>query len=222
MGKRTLWRLPHWTLWLLCILLIVPAMLSVPGNPDAVQLSLYLGLFGTVTSYPVALPVLMMLEFFAGRSGNRHLARIYRNAIWITFALAFSILAIFFGSIAIGEVLRPAPVSSEMRDLPQHEPRPFAKPILHRNLPAVQRLISAGVDLDQRMFNGATPAITAASSENWRIVLALLDAGADARLANRMGLTVAELARTSRVTPDSDEGRALALVREQLRKQGLY
>ncbi|MHB2264790.1 hypothetical protein [Aliihoeflea sp. PC F10.4] len=105
---------------------------------------------------------------------------------------------------------------------PPSQPRPFREPILRRDLGAVQRLIDAGADIDQRMFNRATPSITAAASDNWRIVLAFLDAGADASLENRMGLTVAELARTSRVVLDSDEGRALQRVRDILRARGLY
>jgi ankyrin repeat protein len=99
--------------------------------------------------------------------------------------------------------------------------RPIAQAILHRDVSVVRSLVAGGEDVDQRLFNRDTPAIMAASSESWDIVLYLLQAGADPTLENRKGLTVATLAKTSRVASHTKAFRDLAEVKKILASKGL-
>ncbi|MBB4003221.1 ankyrin repeat protein [Aurantimonas endophytica] len=81
--------------------------------------------------------------------------------------------------------------------------------------------MEGGEDVDQRLFNRDTPAIMAASSQSWDIVLYLLQAGADPALGNRKGLTVATLAKTSRVASHTKALQDLAKVKKILASKGL-
>lgn len=98
---------------------------------------------------------------------------------------------------------------------------PIAKAILNRDLGAVRSLIQSGEDVDQPLFMNGTPAIMAASSESWDIVKYLLDQGANPGARDDGGLSLAMLAKTSRVAPDTKEGRALAEVKKILSARGL-
>jgi ankyrin repeat protein len=99
--------------------------------------------------------------------------------------------------------------------------RPISQAILKRDLSAVQRLVEGGEDVNQRLFNNETPAIMAAASQNWVIVLYLLQAGADPTLQKRNGVSLVKIAASSRVLPDSREGQALAEVKKMLAERGL-
>ncbi len=99
--------------------------------------------------------------------------------------------------------------------------RPIARAILYRDVSAVRRLVEEGEDVDQRLFNRETPAIMAATSDSWDIVLYLLQAGADPALENRMGVTVATMAKTSRVAPHTKAFQDLTEVKKILVSKGL-
>jgi len=99
---------------------------------------------------------------------------------------------------------------------------PMRKAILNRDLSEVKRLVAAGEDIEQPLFRRGTAAIHAAASANWDIVLFLLRSGADPAAKDTGGLTVAALARGSRLDPAAPEYRDLEAVRAILRERGLY
>lgn len=99
--------------------------------------------------------------------------------------------------------------------------RPIAQAILNRDLATVRRLVDNGEDVDQPLFMNGTPAIMAASSESWDIVKYLLDKGANPGARDDTGLNLAMLAKSSRVAPDTREGKALAQVKKILTARGL-
>jgi len=99
---------------------------------------------------------------------------------------------------------------------------PMRTAILNRDLSEVKRLVAAGEDIEQPLFRRGTPAIHAAASANWDIVLFLLRSGADPAAKDTGGLTVAALARGSRLDPAAPEYRDLEAVRAILRERGLY
>lgn len=103
-----------------------------------------------------------------------------------------------------------------------NSPSPMRKAILNRDLGEVKRLVAAGEDIEQPLFRRGTPAIHAAASANWDIVLFLLRSGADPAAKDTGGLTVAALARNSRLDPAAPEYRDLEAVRAILRERGLY
>lgn len=86
---------------------------------------------------------------------------------------------------------------------------------------AVQALIAAGMDIEIRGFQQATPAIAAASANAWITTKMLLDMGADMRAVDRRGFTLPWLAQTARMNDASPEGQALADVRAMLAAQGM-
>ncbi len=91
-----------------------------------------------------------------------------------------------------------------------------------RDVRQVRRLVEAGSDLEERLFNRATPVIVAGTADAWDIVLYLLRQGADPAAANRQGLTIARLARTANLLSSTREYRDLEAVRAILRERGLY
>lgn len=99
---------------------------------------------------------------------------------------------------------------------------PMRTAILNRDLSEVKRLVAAGENIEQPLFRRGTPAIHAAASANWDIVLFLLRSGADPAAKDTGGLTVAALARSSRLDPAAPEYRDLEAVRAILRERGLY
>ena len=94
--------------------------------------------------------------------------------------------------------------------------------ISQRNYPAVGALLDAGVNIETRGFFGMTPVIVAATGDGWGMVKLLIDRGADLSAYAGNGMTVADLALTSRVLLDSPNGRDLQDVRAILAERGLY
>ncbi|MDB6180876.1 ankyrin repeat domain-containing protein [Paracoccus fistulariae] len=94
--------------------------------------------------------------------------------------------------------------------------------ISERNYPAVDALLKAGADLETRGFFGVTPVIWAAGGGSWGMVKFLIERGADPSAYAGNGMTVADLALTSRVLLDSPNGQDLEDVRAILAERGLY
>jgi hypothetical protein len=85
----------------------------------------------------------------------------------------------------------------------------------------VRALIRAGVDIEIRGFQQATPAIAAASANAWITTELLIDLGANLRAVDRRGFTLPWLAQTAQMAEESPEGQALARVRARLASTGL-
>ncbi|AUH34177.1 ankyrin repeat domain-containing protein [Paracoccus tegillarcae] len=94
--------------------------------------------------------------------------------------------------------------------------------ISQRNYPAVDALLKAGADIETRGFFGMTPVIAAATGDGWGMVKLLIERGADLNAYAGNGMTVANLALTSRVLLDSPNGQDLQDVRAILAERGLY
>jgi len=86
---------------------------------------------------------------------------------------------------------------------------------------AVKALIAAGMDIEIKGFQQATPAIAAASANAWITTELLLELGADPRAVDAQGFNLPWLANKARMNPDAPEGRALARVQARLEKEGL-
>lgn len=85
-----------------------------------------------------------------------------------------------------------------------------------------QALLNAGADINVRGFSAETPAISAATADDWKGVLYLADCGADLSLYGANGFTVANMAKGSRLRLDSEQGGYLEKVRGILDDRGLY
>lgn len=94
--------------------------------------------------------------------------------------------------------------------------------IEQENYSAVDALLKAGADIETHGFFGMTPVIWAASGGSWRMVKFLIERNADLAAYAGNGMTVADLARQSRVLVESPDGQALQDVRTILAKRGLY
>jgi ankyrin repeat protein len=84
---------------------------------------------------------------------------------------------------------------------------------------AARLLLTASADIDKPDGVGKTPMLAAAATDRWEAVGFFLDHGASLwKDAN--GITVAEMAATSRILPNSDNGRALPQVVEKIKASG--
>lgn len=92
--------------------------------------------------------------------------------------------------------------------------------INYRNVAAVERLARTGRSVEERNELGATPLISAASSDQFRIAQILVDAGADVFASDRFGVTVGEMVWNSKVKPGSPEGKAREELIAVLRARG--
>lgn len=93
--------------------------------------------------------------------------------------------------------------------------------VAYRDEGAVEALLRAGRAPDERDDMGATPLITAAASDQWRIAEILLRHGADPFAHDRFGVTAAEFVATSRVLEESPDGQARQRIAERMRAAGV-
>lgn len=84
---------------------------------------------------------------------------------------------------------------------------------LDGEIEAVQKAIKDGADVNSYYSNGRTPLIAAALSLHYKVIDALLKAGARAEMQNDAGETAAELLGLAKIPPDADESEGLALAR---------
>ena len=84
------------------------------------------------------------------------------------------------------------------------------------DLAQVQRLVETGADIEKQGFGNQTPALWAASGQEWDICLYLLNLGADPTVVDHSGITIPYLAFKSNILPASYQGQYLAKVKEFL------
>ena len=89
------------------------------------------------------------------------------------------------------------------------------------NRAAIRALIEAGMDIEIKGFQQATPALAAASANAWITTELLLKLGADRMASDCRGFTLPWLASKSLMNEVSQEGRALARIKADLESRGL-
>ena len=85
----------------------------------------------------------------------------------------------------------------------------------------VQMLIGAGANLNFRNKEGYTPVISAANINQYDLVYAMLEAGADPRVKDKRGNTVLYPIRDNRISPKSEHFKWRAKVIEFLKAKGI-
>ena len=142
--------------------------------------------------------------------------------LWASAAIAFALIAALAVGWAFAKDERQDIADKiDIYELHNDLPIIFWR-ISQRNYPAVGALLDAGVNIETRGFFGMTPVIVAATGDGWGMVKLLIDRGADLSAYAGNGMTVADLALTSRVLLDSPNGRDLQDVRTILAERGLY
>ena len=142
--------------------------------------------------------------------------------LWASAAIAFALIAALAVGWAFAKDERQDIADKiDIYELHNDLPIIFWR-ISQRNYPAVGALLDAGVNIETRGFFGMTPVIVAATGDGWGMVKLLIDRGADLSAYAGNGMTVADLALTSRVLLDRPNGRDLQDVRTILAERGLY
>lgn len=85
----------------------------------------------------------------------------------------------------------------------------------------VKILISAGADLNWQDRDGRTPMMDATILNQYELICAMLDAGADPRLKTRWGTTIVSAIKMIRTDPKSEQWKWRAKVIERLIAQGI-
>lgn len=111
--------------------------------------------------------------------------------------------------------------SKEDETVNQAAIRPMLGAVMHSRIADVRRLAEQGVGLDERgLEDNSTPMISAAQTEQWRMVEILIDHGADIWTYDEFGITAAQAAMTSRLLPGSVEDEARQRVIAKLKARG--
>jgi hypothetical protein len=98
---------------------------------------------------------------------------------------------------------------------------PMLGAVQHSETEEVRRLAEQGIGLDEREpADQSTPMILASGSDQWPVVEILVDHGANIWAHDQFGVTMAQMAVTSRILPDSDEDKARLRVIEKLKARG--
>ena len=98
---------------------------------------------------------------------------------------------------------------------------PMLGAVMHSNTEQVRRLAEQHIGLDEREpADQATPMIVASGSDQWPVIEILVDHGADIWAHDQFGVTMAQMAATSRILKGSKEDQARLRVIEKLKARG--
>jgi hypothetical protein len=98
---------------------------------------------------------------------------------------------------------------------------PMLGAVMHSETEEVRRLAEQGIGLDEREpADQSTPMIVASGSDQWPVVEILVDHGANIWAHDQFGITMAQMAVTSRIIPGSNEDKARLRVIEKLKTRG--
>lgn len=201
-----------WSLWVLCILLILPVLINVPGKATPGEFALWLAVLGAVVTYPILLPLLAILKAGASPRSNPAMLVAIRASAWGAFAGVVAILTTLAGAFYAHEQARPVLTREERFS------NAYANAILHQDTGWMDRLMAEGADVDHPMSLGSTPALMSAAFGDWSMALFLLEHGANPDRQDEQGNSVRTLAVTPRFAPNSPaETLALNRVRAFLR-----
>ena len=193
-----------WSLWVLCILLILPVLLNVPGEATLGEIALWLAVLGAVVTYPILLPVLAALKAWAGRKSKPTLLAAIHTVIWGAFIGVLAILATLAGAFYAHE--QALPVLSREEGFTNS----YANAILRQDTAWMDRILKEGAPVDHPMSLGNTPASMSAGFGDWSLVLFLLGRGADPDRKDNKGRSVRTLAARP-PAPPRNPTEALAL-----------
>lgn len=137
----------------------------------------------------------------------------------IGFAVILSTLALGLGALVLSQGK-----AQDMVDITASGPNGL--PIIfwrieQDNRDEISKLIAAGLDIEIKGFQQATPVLAAASANAWITTELLLGLGGDPMASDRMGFTLPWLAAKAQMSPGAPEGQALARVRRDLEARGL-
>ena len=123
-------------------------------------------------------------------------------------------------SVIIGLVLLAA-CSKKEDAVNQAGIQPMLGAVMHSETEEVRRLAEKGIGLDERYpANQATPMIMASGSDQWPVIEILVDHGADIWAHDQFGITMAQMAVTSRILRGSKEDQSRLRVIEKLKARG--
>lgn len=161
-------------------------LLNVPGRPTSSELALYVALLGAVVTYPMVLPILALGERSARLAGNTRIAGALR---WCRRGPVQTPQESFRGSLGVA--------------------------LLYGESRWLQQRLAEGADIDQGIDqDNHTAAMQAARFGSWRLVLFLLQRGADPNRINTRGDSGRSLTVEGRLDPaDPQSAAALAEVR---------
>ncbi|WP_198350686.1 ankyrin repeat domain-containing protein [Sphingomonas prati] len=207
-----------WSLWVVCVLMILPTLLSVPGEATPAQLNLYVAVLFSVICYPVVLPVLTLIERFAVRRGAQAALVAVRVALWGSFLGVLTVLAMLGMAFHAHDVEQARPVVIRNDGVASA----LSGAVMRRDTTALDRLIAGGAGVDHLIqpYN-QTPAMLAANHGYWSVTLFLLERGASPDRPDDLDNSIRSLADSRLPTPRSGaDVVALARVRARLRVAG--
>lgn len=120
---------------------------------------------------------------------------------------------IILGTIAIGQTAPNRTSTQRRADETLYEAS------LDGDLEAVQKALKDGADVNSYHWGGRTPLIAAALSLHYKVIDALLKAGARPEMQNDAGETAAELLGDAKTAPDVGEAEGTALMRYMAEKK---
>ncbi|GJE62177.1 hypothetical protein [Methylobacterium trifolii] len=203
-----------WSLWVLCILLILPVLLNVPGEATPGEIALWLAVLCAVVTYPIVLPVLAVVKAWAVRKSKPTILAAIHTVTWGAFVGVMAILATLAGAFYAHEQARPVLTREEGFT------NSYANAILRQDTTWMDRILKEGADVDHPMSLGSTPASMSAGFGDWSLVLFLLGHGADPDRKDDQGRSVRTLAAKPPALPrNATEAYALDGVRKLLSKR---
>ncbi|MFD1951926.1 hypothetical protein ACFSGX_14225 [Sphingomonas arantia] len=203
-----------WSLWVVCVLMILPTLLSVPGEATPAQLNLYVAVLFSVICYPVVLPVLTLIERFAVRRGAQAALVAVRVALWGGFLGVLTVLAMLGMAFHAHDVEQARPVVIRNDGVASA----LSGAVMRRDMAALDRLIAGGAGVDHLIqpYN-QTPAMRAANHGYWSVTLFLLERGASPDRPDDLDNSIRSLADSRLPTPRAGaDVVALARVRARL------
>ena len=122
--------------------------------------------------------------------------------------------------VLIGAIIA-ASCSKEDTAVDHAQIMPMLGAIMHSDADQVRQLAARHIGLDEREpATGATPIMVAAESDQWPVVEILIDHGANIWAHDEFGVTMQQMAVTSRILAGSNEDRARRRVIDKLKASG--
>lgn len=105
-------------------------------------------------------------------------------------------------------------------NLPYNNETPLLEAALVGAGENAKRLLAAGARVDLGRGNGVSPAIVASSVDRWGMVNFLIESGASPWHTPANGSTIADFAASSRLRPDTEEGKIRDMLIERFQAAG--
>ncbi len=123
--------------------------------------------------------------------------------------------------VLLGTLALLAGCSNKEDRVNQSQIMPMLGAVQHSDTETVRKLAEQHIGLDERNPDDqSTPMIEGSGSDQWPVVEILVDNGADIWSHNEFGITMAQMAVTSRILRGSKEDQARLRVIEKLKARG--